>query len=80
MDSILTKNLNLKSYIKIVVNVSKPLWSGEGEEIKDHEEQKIYSAGVPHQSIIGFFNFQFLVTHVTTLYTCVTRIFKGYPR
>ena len=52
MDSILTKNLNLKSYIKIVVNVSKPLWSGEGEEIQDHEEQKIYSAGVPHQSSI----------------------------
>ena len=30
--------------------------------------------------IIGFFNFQFLVTHVTTAITCVTRIFKGYPR
>ena len=33
-----------------------------------------------HKNIIGFFNFQFLVTHVTTAITCVTRIFKGYPR
>ena len=32
------------------------------------------------KSIIGFFNFLFLVTHVTTAITCVTRIFKGYPR
>ena len=30
--------------------------------------------------IIGFFNFQFLVTHAIAVVTCVTRIFKGYPR
>ena len=39
------------------------------------EKEQINSKG-----IIGFFNFQFLVTHVTTAITCVTRIFKGYPR
>ena len=30
-------------------------------------------------SIIGFFNFQFLVTHVTTAITCVTRVFTLFP-
>ena len=29
--------------------------------------------------IIGFFNFQFLVTHVTTAITCVTRVFTLFP-
>ena len=30
-------------------------------------------------TIIGFFNFQFLVTHVTTAITCVTRVFTLFP-
>ena len=30
-------------------------------------------------NIIGFFNFQFLVTHVITAITCVTRVFTLFP-
>ena len=43
MDNTLIKNLNLKSYIKIVINFSKLKQHEDREGIQNHEEQKIDS-------------------------------------
>ena len=36
----LTGDLDLKSYIEIVMNIDKPLCVGEKTQAQDHEEQK----------------------------------------
>ena len=40
MENMLTGDLDLKSYIEIVMNIDKPLCVGEKTQAQDHEEQK----------------------------------------
>ena len=49
MENILIRDLNVQSYMKIVINVSKPLLPREGSEIQDHEEQKINLTEKQHE-------------------------------
>ena len=68
------RDLNLQSYMKIVINVSKLLWSGERSEIQDHEEQKINLAEEQHELE------REKIPRESTIYSIKTATIRKYER